>query len=126
MRREFELPDGDIEYLNAQHENSWEAVKENQNYLIIRNYSLPAGYNLREVDLLIIIPSDYPPNQLDMFYLKPEIARSNGSTINTICLESHLNESWQRWSRHYAWNSTEDSLTRHIVRISTWLTKEGQ
>ena len=117
----------DIAFLNSHFPGLWETREVNGNRgLVIKGYSLPSGYNEERVDLMILIPHNYPLAGLDTFYVKPDIERSDGLAIKAVATEIHLGESWQRWSRHYDWVPGEDNLVRHLRRVEIWLREEVQ
>ena len=117
----------DIIFLDANFPGMWVAIEAYGNRgLIIKDYILPNGYKTSKVNLMILIPLNYPPAKLDMFYTMPNIERSDGKAIKELTTATLLGENWQRWSRHYDWNPEEDSLVRHIRRVEVWLRKETQ
>src|SRR5665647_3900924 len=86
LRRDFKLPEEDVEFLDASY-SEWEAVKEDKMWLIINNFIIPSGYNVKEATLAIKIPSTYPDTKLDMVYFHPPLTRVDGVTIGaTTCL----------------------------------------
>ena len=103
--------------------------------LIIRNYEIPEQYETKEdhynasgvkyetisktgfSNLLILIPNDYPMMPLDMFYFNPELQRKDGGIIHGLSDEIHFSVKWQRWSRHYRWDSSLMDLSYHLHYI---------
>ena len=123
----YELPEEDIEYLDAHYPSQWKKTSEgNGKYgLIIENFSLPDGYTLEKSTLMVLIPSGYPGSGLDMFYFDPPLNRSDGQAIGcSDSIETHFARQWQRWSRHYQWNPGSDFLVNHIEYVRNEL-EEG-
>ena len=123
----IQLPEEDTQFLDTHFFGMWEPRELNGEIgLVIENYPLPKGYTLNEVCLMVLVPVNYALTGLDMFYTRPNVERSDGKAIEALATEVHLGESWQRWSRHYHWNSSEDDLARHMMRIKGWLEREIQ
>ena len=122
----YELPEEDLEYLNAHYSTQWQKTSEgNGKYgLIIENFPLPNGYTMEKSALMLLIPSGYPGSGIDMFYFDPPLNRLDGRGIGGLSIEAHFARQWQRWSRHYQWNPGEDFLVRHIEYIRNELEKE--
>lgn len=120
-----DLPEEDLEFLDTNFQDGWEWVKErDKSGLIIRNYNLPAGYAPEIVDLMLLIPAEYPISGLDMFYFSSEVSRADGLPIGALSSETHFGAAWQRWSRHYAWRPGEDSIATHITTMRNVLRNE--
>ena len=118
------LTEDDIKYLNVTFETSWEIKKEQNEGLIFQDYLLPPGYNINKVELMILIPNEYPMAALDMFYIYPEINRLDGKDIEALAQESHFGKNWQRWSRHYNWQPGVHNLSTHLVVVKNSLKQE--
>lgn len=124
MRKEFELPEEDKEFLDASF-SEWEAVKEGNMWLIISSFRIPDGYNVKEASLAIEIPSTYPDTKLDMAYFHPPLMREDGVAIGaTEAITTISGKDYQRWSRHYNWRIGIDSLRSHILFVEEWLIRE--
>lgn len=128
MRRMFELPPEDIEFLEAKG-FKWETIVENgQQWLIIGDYPIPIEYNENKVALAINIVSGYPIAPLDMVYCFPQICRKDGKTINGLASHSLDGKNWQRWSRHRTaenpWHPGEDSICTHLLLVEEWFNRE--
>lgn len=118
------LTEEDKEFLNGNFED-WKPVdEEGKQGLIIRDYQPPPGYKPDQVDLMLLIPAEYPMAQLDMFYFAPGISREDGFAINALADESHFLIRWQRWSRHYEWRPGVDNVASHVAFIRNQLTSE--
>ncbi len=128
MRREFKLPAEDMEFLDRLG-LPWETVQAaNVQWLIVRGYSLPAGYGRAVCDVAIQIVANYPDAALDMAHFYPSLSRSDGRAIpNTATVQ--LDElQWQMWSRHRTesnpWIFGEDNLESHMQFVDAWLAGE--
>lgn len=123
MRREFELPEEDEEYLNSLG-LEWETVRvSNEQWLFINKFSIPAGFSYAEPTLAIRIAA-YPQGPLDMAYFSPHLSRKDGKVIQAVTPLIIAGVNFQQWSRHYKWRDGEDSLVTHLAQIPFWLTKE--
>jgi len=79
--------------------------------LVMKEYSLPQGYNKATTNLLLKIPLSYPNGNLDMFWTDPDLhlQESNGQANTTI--ETILGGQWLRFSWHpQKWNPGVDNL----------------
>ena len=123
MRRQFKLPDEDEEYLNSLG-LAWETVMEGTcPWILIHLYPVPAGYTHRTATAAARVLG-YPPGMIDMVYFHPELARADGKPINATSAMQLDRKPFQQWSRHYPWNSAEDTLATHMVRVVAWLGRE--
>ncbi|MFZ0268198.1 E2/UBC family protein [Caulobacter sp.] len=124
MRRDFELGPDDVRALDALG-RSWEAVRssEGPRYVIIHDHPVPAGYNHSAVTVAIRLDT-YPPGPLDMAYVMPSLARADGKVINNLSTLTIDQQTYQQWSRHYAFRSGVDTLASHLRRFGSWLTHE--
>ena len=119
------LTDEDREFLTSNYQDQWEpADGGDKQGLIIRGYELPPGYTPSKVDLMLLIPPEYPAAQLDMFYFSPEVSREDGSAIGALSPESHFGIPWQQWSRHYEWRPGVDNVASHVTFVRNQLTSE--
>ncbi|WP_017754957.1 E2/UBC family protein [Calidifontibacillus oryziterrae] len=125
MRREFSLPEEDIEFLNSS-EWEWETIVDGNNrWLLINNFPVPNGYNQTKVTAAIQILSGYPTSQLDMVYFYPALHRKDNISIGQANVSQNIcGVIYQRWSRHYQWKPGLHSLTTHILVIEEWLQRE--
>jgi hypothetical protein len=132
VRRHFQLPAEDTEYL----ENSgrqWETVTENGVMrVVIHGSPLPAGYNVPSADINLQIVKGYPDTQIDMAYFYPSLARVDGKSINAALTTpsecSFDGKTWQRWSRHRStanpWRPGLDNIESHMLLVESWLKQE--
>ena len=117
----FSLPLEDREYLEANFPN-WKPVSEDSKKgIVIYDYHLPKGYNLKKSDLMFLIPDNYPTTKIDMFYFYPDINRIDRANIEALSPETHFQRTWQRWSRHYNWRVGIDNISTHITYIHNQL-----
>ncbi len=123
----FELPNDDIEFLNLEFNNQWEYKKNDaERGIIIKNYPILEGYSCVEVSLMILVPQNYPVSALDMFYVLPEITKTNGNAISALENENHFDIQWQRWSRHYNWQAGIHNIATHLTVVKNCLKEELQ
>ncbi len=112
---DFVLPDDDIDRLNNDFSGRWKTIiNDVERGIVISHYALPPGYSLPEVNMLILVPQGYPMAQLDMFYLSPGVAKTNGNAIGALKNEVHFDQQWQRWSRHYQWQAGVHNMRTHL------------
>jgi hypothetical protein len=129
LRREFDLPEEDVEHLNARRQ-PWETLVEgNAGWLLIRDFPVPEGYRMSAVTLALMIPSTYPTTQIDMFYVSPFLELASGRIIrqtqgrNSVC-----GLTFQRWSRHRTsqnpWRPGIDNIATHLGVVDECLARE--
>ena len=129
MRRQFNLPEQDVEYLESSG-NSWESIIFAGNWVLIHNYPVPAGYNTNEVSIALRIDAGYPTSQIDMVYFNPHLGRIDGKPIGALAIQQIDGKQWQRWSRHRTpannWRPEVDCIATHMALIDYWLLREFQ
>jgi Prokaryotic E2 family E len=125
MRREFVLPEEDVEFLESREWN-WETIIDNGNHwVLINDFTVPEEYNVQNVTAAIQIMSGYPTSQLDMVYFYPWLTRKDGIEIGQANISMNIQgSSFQRWSRHYQWQPGFHNLTTHLMAIEEWLKRE--
>jgi hypothetical protein len=128
LRRQFKLPSADQEYLDGLG-LPWETLKDGQAlWLLIHDWTVPTGYTAERVTLALLIPPNYSDEQIDMFYFKPALARTDGKTINSWTTQSMLGGSWQCWSRHRTqanpWRPGIDDVATHLTLVDECLRRE--
>jgi hypothetical protein len=129
MRREFDLPEGDREYLDARG-RSWEAVvgKDGKRWLLIEGYDVPPGYKCRETLAALLIESTYPDTQIDMVYFFPPLVLESGRIIGSLSTQEIDGRTFQRWSRHRTaanpWRAEVDCVATHLLQVDEWLRLE--
>jgi hypothetical protein len=104
-------------------------VQEGSNqWLIVRDFPIPSGYNTDKVDVALMIPPGYPAAQIDMAYFHPPLARTDGRGIKALSSQSIEGKNYQRWSRHRTgqnpWRPDVDDVSTHISLVSYWLERE--
>jgi hypothetical protein len=130
-RRQFQLPEGDVEALEAVGLN-WETVGAGGNgWLLVHGYQLPSGYNVSAASVAIQIPGGYPTTQLDMAFFNPLLRRADGREIPATQAVVQIDgANWQRWSRHYnpahPWIPGEYNVITHLALVRHWLEREFQ
>lgn len=130
VRRQFSLPEADVEYLNRRG-LTWEAIRDGDTqWAFVHSWMLPSGYNHETVSIALLIPPSYPDSQIDMVYVKPALARSDGKPINNLSTQGIAGESWQRWSRHRTqnnpWRAGVDDIASHLGLVDDWFRREFQ
>lgn len=128
MRRNFDLPEEDREFLDARG-HSWEAILANgQRWLLIADYPIPSGYNLGEALVAFSIEPTYPDTQIDMAYFLPHLELKSGKAIGALTVQEIDGRQFQRWSRHRSsenpWRPGVDCLATHMVQVEYWLKRE--
>ncbi|MCB9341790.1 MAG: hypothetical protein H6577_26995 [Lewinellaceae bacterium] len=128
QRTDFLMPEADREYLAASGFN-FETVREGSNqWLIVRDFPVPPGYNTGKVDVALMIPPGYPTAPLDMAYFHPPLARTDGRGINALSSQSIEGKNYQRWSRHRTgqnpWRPDVDDISTHMSLVSHWPERE--
>jgi hypothetical protein len=122
MRRQFHLPEEDVEQLDSL-QLDWETIRDNNGqWLLLHSFQFPAGYNHGNGAVAIQIPGNYPVAGLDMAYFFPHLARADGQPLRQADVQQPLDgKSWQRWSRHYTWAPGLHNIGTHIVLVRRWL-----
>lgn len=129
MRRDFGLPEEDAEWLEALG-LEYECVNEAEILrVVIRNWPVPAGYNVPNVSVNVRIDPGYPSAQIDMAYFFPPLSRTDGRPIGALADDPFDGQVWQRWSRHRTpanpWRPGIDNLSTHFGLVDHWLNKEA-
>ena len=128
MRRDFQLLQADVEFLDAEGYD-WETIRNNNvNWLIVKNFVIPDGYNHPSVAMALRIEPTYPDTQIDMMYFNPTIQRTDGKAIGQLSNVTIAGEAWQRWSRHRTgqnpWRPGYDNVSTHILLVRYLLERE--
>jgi len=128
LRREFRLPTADEEYLDSLG-FAWETLKDHGSlWLLVHEWRIKAGYNVRTVTLALQIPGAYPDTQIDMVYFLPPLERVDRRPIAATCTQLISGQTFQRWSRHRTsvnpWRAGVDDLSTHLTLVDEWLTRE--
>ena len=128
LRHDFELPEPDREFLDA-HAKRWETVVEGKTrWVILHDHAVPEGYTYERAALALMIPPGYPDAPLDMFFVKPALARRDGKAIKALSNQPIRGEPFQRWSRHRTpanpWRVGEDDISTQVVLADALLARE--
>lgn len=130
LRREFSLLPADENYLQGM-DYRWETRLEPalngepRRWLVIKDYVLPKGYTAEKVLLALEVPAGYPMAQIDMFYVLPSVALSNGTLIPNVQITAEIDgNTFQGWSRHRTWNPGVDSVITQLAMVDGCLHKE--
>jgi hypothetical protein len=128
VRRKFDLPEGDADYLRACG-LAWDTLIENRvRWLIIHDWPVPPGYTQTTVELALRIEAGYPVTQIDMAYFAPALKRADGRPIRALWDVPIGGKPYQRWSRHRTcanpWRPGEDDLSTHLLLVEDWLRRE--
>jgi len=101
----------------------------NQRFLVVKNYPLERGLYLsdgqplNEIEVLLIIPSNYNTSGGDMFWTFPKISRVDSVPIPAYadCDERVFNgKNYNRWSRHWtleSWLPKTDNIIKILGRV---------
>ena len=83
---------------------------ENLDWLIFKDFPLPAGWNKDTTELLVVIPAGYPTTAPDNFFVRNELRISDGSMPGNYSEnQSVLGSSWAQFSFHAKeWNPSPD------------------
>ena len=128
MRREFQLPGFDEEFLNSTG-LEWETVREGTANWLLHQFAVPPGYNHTTVTVALRIEPGYPDAQIDMAYFNPPLARSDGKPIGAANSTATIaGASYQRWSRHRTgenpWRPGVDDVSTHLAQVHHWFERE--
>lgn len=129
MKRQFNLPEEDVEYLEAS-EYSWETIISNGNWVVIHKYPVPEGYTIKEISLAFKIDAGYPNSQIDMVYFNPPLTRTDLKLIGALSVQQIDGKQWQRWSRHRTganpWIVGVDCIATQLSLVDYWMEREFQ
>lgn len=128
LRREFELLEEDEAYLSTL-QLPWEAAKlANQNWILVHNYPIPDGYNVKTASIAIRMIGSYPTSALDMVYFYPSLRRMDQQPVGALTDYPLDGKTYQQWSRHRTsanpWRADVDNLSTHIPLADFWLSNE--
>ena len=128
LRKEFDLLPDDEAFLND-YGLDWETIVDGSQWVLIKNFPTPDGYDHKTVTAAIRLETGYPKVALDMVYFSPALKRKDGQRIAaTDATQVIKGETYQRWSRHRTtvnpWVVGRDNLGSHIILIEDWLERE--
>ncbi len=128
----MQLPAQDEAYL-AERKYAWELQPDPRGgaFLVIKNFDVAGGgFTPGTTDLMIRIPAQYPMAPLDMWYCAPpiRIAKTGQYARASEVMESHMNRTWQRFSRHLngTWKPGIDSIRSFFTFIQRELQGQGK
>ena len=128
LRRDFKLPEEDVDCLDALRRKGETLATEGTKWLFISGYSIPAGYDHETADLALRIPPSYPDDQIDMVYFSPPLALKSGKAIRQLSPVTIDGKSYQQWSRHRRaanpWRPGLDNVGTHLLQVDDWLRRE--
>ena len=128
MRVDFLFPETDQLFLKSLG-LPWETIREgNYQWLLIRDYPVPNGYNVAKVCVALMIPPGYPSAQIDMAYFYPHLAKTDGKPIGALAFQIIGGVTYQRWSRHRTgtnpWRPGIDDVSTHLQLVDYWFERE--
>ena len=127
-RREFTLPQSDLDWLAETGLRYELVVEKNVLRVVLYGFPVPPGYIHSEADVNVRINPGYPDTQIDMVYVHPSLVRADGRSIGALSQEIFDNKSWQRWSRHRTpanpWRPGIDNLSTHFELVEDWFSRE--
>jgi len=128
LRRDFQLPEEDLEALDA-FGCRWESVRiASVNWLFLHRVKVPSGFTLDEVTLAIRVVPNYPAAALDMAYVFPALKRQDGRPIPALSDFMLDGKLFQQWSRHYTnvnpWRVGVDGIGSHLRAVEEWWHRE--
>ncbi|OHE60037.1 MAG: hypothetical protein A2Z99_10070 [Treponema sp. GWB1_62_6] len=128
LRRAFDLLENDAASLDARR-LAWETIVDgNSKWVLIKGFPIPAGYNVSEAEIALMLPESYPTTQIDMVYVSPALSLVSNAPIGALCTEVHDGRNFQRWSRHRTainqWRPDIDDLGSHLSLVEEWFLKE--
>lgn len=125
-RKQFKLPAPDVHYLDTLGLR-WETVLNGNYWLIIRDYPIPEGYNVKKADLALLIPAQYDAVQIDMASFCPALSKANGHGISAVSGSQIDGRGFQQWSRHRKpneWVPGVDNVSTHLFLVDNWLAND--
>jgi len=128
MRRQFQLPEEDVIFLDSL-ALEWETINDQgMQWVVINDYPVAKGYNLDKISVAIKIETGYPRSPLDMAYFFPALQRLDGIAINALSGQAIDGKQFQRWSRHRSgsnpWREGIDDLSTHMSLVRFWFEQE--
>lgn len=115
------LPRQDRRYLEERGITVREVVDGVKKGVILTGITLPEGkYQVPQADILILLPPSYPEVAPDMFYAVPhlQLVSAQREPRCTEVRETHVDQVWQRWSRHNnQWRPGIDGIWTMVKRV---------
>jgi hypothetical protein len=127
LRRQFALPDEDVEYLEALG-LPWETILVGAVcWVLVHTFPLPSGFTSAKVTIAVRIVANYPGAALDMIYVFPPLSRADGKAIPSLSAFALDGKTFQQWSRHYTatnpWRVGIHTLGSHMHAAEEWLAR---
>lgn len=124
-RRQFALPEEDVEALDRTG-CEWETILSGgARWLIVHGWPVPDGLSVPVVSAAVRIVEGYPAAALDMIYISPPLHRLDGRAIPALSDILLDGKTYQQWSRHYTaanpWRVGTDSVVTHLKAAEEWL-----
>ncbi len=130
MRREFQMPARDVEFLTVAGRD-WETLRQNGQpggWLLIHGFPAPAGYNHSQLIVALQITASYDTTEIDMAYVFPALSRLDGKGIPNLASLNIDGRTFQRWSRHRTsanrWRPGIDYVGTHLALVESWFERE--
>jgi hypothetical protein len=128
LRRQFVLPEADLEYLEGRG-LPWETVIEgNTRWVLVHRYPLVSGYSIERTSIALELSPSYPDTHINMVYFCPHLCRNDGGIIRQLSSRSIDGQDWQRWSRHRTkenpWRRGYDCIETHLLLVDEWVQRE--
>lgn len=99
-------------------------------FVLLKKVHIPGSvFRVPASDMLFIADLMYPLSAMDMFWVEPEVVRSDGAVPqNADAIESYLGRQWRRfsWHRNGVWNPAGNPLLDHYAFAECRLTAESQ
>jgi hypothetical protein len=128
LRKQFSLPEEDIEYLNTLNVEYETFIENKTRWLLLHEFLIPEGYNQTKVKAALRIEMGYPLTQIDMIYFSPSLNRLDNRQIRNLSNLIIDGEPFQQWSRHRTsqnpWRAGVDDLSTHLTLAKYWLERE--
>ena len=96
---------------------------EDGEFILIKGFKLPPGYNRNKIDVLLYPPKDYPlsPPGLEHSLFVPKDLRYKGAKIEDFHPKSASNWAWLCFQR-IRWNPNKDNLITFFEMVRANLT----
>jgi hypothetical protein len=94
-------------------------------WILFKNIKIPGGWNMNQIDLLIVVPAGYPVTPPDNFYVPVGFRLSSGNTpANYSEPVQYLSKNWGQFSYHLEGNwcpkndiTSGDNLQSFMLRV---------
>ena len=132
LRRDFYLPEEDVQYLDSLGLD-WELIQEgNARGVVLYGFLMPQPFQPERLNLKIKMPQDYTSGAaLDMFFTDAHVIRTDGKGIERLTESAVFDgRKWWQWSRHYPkntkWRPGINTLATHLSYVHHVLDEESQ